>query len=398
MNSRMCQRGSSSLNARPRNIRLRVGIATAGRFHLLDLARELDELGLDVQFYSYVPRKRAEKFGLPGRCHVALLPFLFPLVAWVRLFPWLFPRALERLISWGLDALIILRMRRCDVFVCMSGMYLYAPRFARWRYGARVILHRGSRHILSQKDILARLPRSQQVTRFMVQRELQGYAIADKIVVPSTHVMESFKPWPEHAHKLFVYPYGVDLGQFPLRSRELPSTPTVLFVGSWSYRKGVDVLTKAIADMDSVRLIHVGALIDAPFPDDPRFVHHELVPQWELKEFYAAAHVFALASREDGFATVLGQALASGLPLVCTDRTGGADFGLFGLGRLIRVVPAEDAAALRHALSQSLDDAIDQISVAPITQAEREMLSWRTYAIRHLEAMIDMQQSPLRSA
>jgi len=150
--------------------------------------------------------------------------------------------------------------------------------------------------------------------------------------------------------------------------------------------------------MDSVRLIHVGALIDAPFPDDPRFVHHEPVPQWELKEFYAAAHVFALASREDGFATVLGQALASGLPLVCTDRTGGADFGLFGLGRLIRVVPAEDAAALRHALSQSLDDAIDQISVAPITQAEREMLSWRTYAIRHLEAMIDMQQSPLRSA
>jgi glycosyltransferase involved in cell wall biosynthesis len=160
----------------------------------------------------------------------------------------------------------------------------------------------------------------------------------------------------------------------------------------------VDVLTRAIADMDSVRLIHVGALIDAPFPDDPRFVHHGPVPQWELKEFYAAAHVFALASRQDGLAMVLCQALASGLPLVCTDRTGGADFGLLGLARLIRVVPAEDAAALRHALSQSLDDATGKTSVAPITEAEREMLSWRAYALRHLEVMIDMQQSPLRSA
>jgi glycosyltransferase involved in cell wall biosynthesis len=388
----MSQQATSSLNARLRDSRLRVGIATAGRFHLLDLARELDELGLDVRFYSYVPRDLAEKFGLPGRCHVAMFPFLFPLVGLARLFPRLFPRAVERLLCWALDALIILRMRRCDVFICMSGMYLQAPRFARWRYGARVILHRGSRHILSQKEILARLPQSQQVTRFMVRRELHGYAVADKIAVPSMHVVESFKPWPDHAHKLFVDPYGVDLGQFPLRKRALPPTPTVLFVGNWSYQKGVDVLTSAIAEMDSVRLIHVGALIDAPFPDDPRFVHHEPVPQWELKEFYAAAHVFALASRQDGLAMVLCQALASGLPLVCTDRTGGADLGFLGLGRLIRVVPAEDTAALRYALRQSLDDALGKTSVAPITEAEREMLSWRAYAIRHLGVMSDMLQ------
>src|SRR5215468_5083848 len=89
--------------------KLRVGIATSGRFHLLDLARELDALGAEVCFYSYVPRKRAETFGLPGRCHVALLPFLFPLVAWERLFPQLFPRITERLMCWGLDIATILR-------------------------------------------------------------------------------------------------------------------------------------------------------------------------------------------------------------------------------------------------------------------------------------------------
>jgi starch synthase len=370
---------------------LRVGIAASGRFHLLDLARELEALGVDVCFYSYVPRKRAETFGLPRRCHIALLPFMFPLVAWERLIPRLLPRTLERLMSWAIDALIILRMRPCDVLICMSGMYVQAPRYAKWRYGAKVILHRGSRHILSQRDILARLPAAQQVTSFIVGRELQGYAIADRISVPSTHVVESFASWPEYTRKLSISPYGVDLDQFPLRRRNSISKPTVLFVGNWSYRKGADVLTKAIEQMEGVQLIHVGALADAAFPNHRQFVHHEPVAQWKLRSFYAAAHVFVLASREDGFGMVLCQALASGLPVVCTDRTGGSDLaGLSGLARLIRVVPVGDSEALRRALAEALDDATR--GAASITEAERQALGWRRYGIQHLQLMNDMLQ------
>src|SRR6516225_1406933 len=179
----------SSLRSRRQ---LQVAIASSGRFHLLDLAREFDALGVDVRFYSFVPRRRSAKFGLPRHCHVALLPFLFPLVACQRLFPRFLPGAMERLTCWALDLLVILRMRRCDVFICMSGMYLQAPKFAKWRYNAQIVLHRGSRHVLSQRDILARLPRAQQVTSYMVRRELLGYDIADRIEVPSTQVLESF--------------------------------------------------------------------------------------------------------------------------------------------------------------------------------------------------------------
>ena len=372
--------------------KLRVGIAASGRFHLLDLARELDALGVEVRFYSYVPRKRAETFGLPGRCHVALLPFLFPLVTLERLLPRLLPHITERLMCWGLDMLTLLRVRRCEIFICMSGMYVRAPRYAKWRYGARVILHRGSRHILSQRDILARLPGAQQVTSFIVRRELQGYAIADKIGVPSTQVAESFAPCPEHACKLFLSPYGVDLDQFPLRTGTLPSSRTLLFVGHWSYRKGVDVLAAAVEAMDGVQLIHVGAVVDAPFPKHPRFVHYDPVPPWELKKFYGAAHVFVLASREEGLALVQCQALASGLQLVCTDRTGGSDLACLGLSRFIRVVPADDAEALRHALAESLEDAVHKTGVPSITETERQALGWRRYALQHLQVMKDMLQ------
>ena len=64
------------------------------------------------------------------------------------------------------------------------------------------------------------------------------------------------------------------------------------------------------------------------FPNSERFVHYDFVPQWRLGEFYAQAHVFAIASKEEGLALVQLQALASGLPLVCTDRTGGGDLSL----------------------------------------------------------------------
>jgi alpha-maltose-1-phosphate synthase len=362
---------------------------------MLDLARELDALGVEIHFYSYVSRKRAKSFGLPGRCHVALLPFLFPLVAWERLLPWLLPRTIERVMCWALDALVILRMRRCDIFIPMSGMYVFAARFAKWRYGALVHLHRSSRHILSQKEILAKLPGARQVTSVMVRRELKGYAIADCIVVPSTHVAESFAPWPECARKVFLNPLGVvDVDQFPLRRGPVQANqPTVLFVGQWSYRKGVDVLAAAIKAMEGVRLIHVGALSDAPFPSDARFIHHDHVPQQKLKEFYWTAHVLVLPSREDGFGIVLSQALSSGLPIVCTDRTGGPDLARFpALSRLIHIVPADDPQALCRALAQALDDASGTTGVAPITESERQMLSWRGYAERDLRFMEQMVQ------
>ena len=380
------------------NAKLRIGIASSGRFHLLDLARELDALGSEVCFYSYVPRKRAKTFGLPGRCHVALLPFLFPLVALERVFPRLFSNVVERLMSWALDLLVILRMRPCDVFICMSGMYVQAPRFAKWRYGAGVIVHRGSSHILSQRDILAQslalAPGAQQVTPFAVRRELKSYAVADRIAVPSTQVVDSFSQSPELVRKLVLSPYGVDLDAFPTRTGTLPSDPTLLFVGNWSYQKGVDVLVEAIEAMDGVRLIHVGALLDAPFPKDLRFVHHEPVPQWELKKFYEAAHVFVLASRQDGFGVVLCQALASGLPLVCTDRTGGSDLAeMPGLARLIHVVPAGDPDALRRALAKALDGTTGKSDVAPITETERLVLGWGRYASHHLQLMNELVSS-----
>ena len=129
----------------------------------------------------------------------------------------------------------------------MSGIYLEAARFARRRYGARLWFERGSRHILSQDRILAAIDGAERPSRLAVRRELAGYELADRIVVPSLHAEESFAVAPELRPKLFRNPYGVDLGMFPARARKPIAEPiALLYVGTWSLQKGCDLLEAAV--------------------------------------------------------------------------------------------------------------------------------------------------------
>jgi glycosyltransferase involved in cell wall biosynthesis len=204
-------------------------------------------------------------------------------------------------------------------------------------------------------------------------------------------VVESFSPWPELYKKIFLNPLGVDIDLFPLMEGRKAGIPTAIFVGQWSFRKGVDVLVKAVKLVPDARLVHVGAIADVSFPEDKQFVHHDHVPQQQLAKFYQQAHVLVLPSREDGFGVVLSQALASGLTVVCTDKTGGPDLAaLPGLSRLIHIVPSDDYGALADALSKSLENAFSTNAVAPISDDERQMLGWRCYAQRDLDFMSEV--------
>ena len=59
---------------------LKINIVSPGRFHVCDLARELDNNGWDVRFYSFVPTNRTIKFGLPAKCNKTVLPFVLPFI------------------------------------------------------------------------------------------------------------------------------------------------------------------------------------------------------------------------------------------------------------------------------------------------------------------------------
>ena len=370
---------------------MKVAILTAGRFHVLDLARELSALGHDVQFYSYVPHNRALKFGLPISCCRSLFFYAAPFLLLRIIAPKKYKSTLDHLLHRVLDTVVQWRIEPCDVVIAMSGIYVKSLLYAKQRYGAKIYLERGSKHIISQKEILDRGAFSgykvDKVPVWAVKRELAGYDLADKIVVPSMHVERSFIEQGIPVNKLFRNLYGVDLTMFG-KSQSLRHVefPTIIFVGNWSYQKGVDVLVAAWRSLGTgVRLIHVGQVGDMPMPIDKNFEHVDPVPQWRLSEYYSRAHVFVLASRQEGLALVQLQALACGLPLVCSDQTGGEDLQRYIADSTnIKVVGVDDFKALSFAMEALLSKSLlIQQPRDLLGEVGRKNLTWSAYGLRY---------------
>ena len=132
--------------------RLRIAIVTAGRFHVVDLARELLALGHDVTLYSALPPARTRALGIPGE-HAR---WLGPMVAGALL---LGRRAMRTplrelaatTVGEAVDRGAATRLEPCDVVIGMSGLCLRTLQKARRKYGAVTIVERSSQHIVAQR-------------------------------------------------------------------------------------------------------------------------------------------------------------------------------------------------------------------------------------------------------
>jgi alpha-maltose-1-phosphate synthase len=367
--------------------RLKIAVVTGGRFHVCDLARELTLLGHDVKFYSLVPPWRTKKFGLPEKNTRWLMPWVSHWYAVRKLaskgkrnwWDWA-----DEMLLRALDRAAARVLEPCDVLIGMSGLCNEVAMKAKKKYGAKVWIERGSRHINSQREILKQIPKADQVPDFAIKREQISYDSADVISVLSQHCLDSFLDQGFSPTRLVKNPLGVDLKMFSPTIAPENNTPTVIMTGTWSLRKGCDVLLKAWEQLGDVRLIHVGIVGDMPIPNHKLIIHHDKVDQSELKKYYQEAHVFALASREEGLATVQPQALACGLRLVCSNRTGGEDLKQWTKDpTAIRVVPVEDATGFANAIRDSLNDCRNETGLRDRLGNMKEHLTWKAYAQRY---------------
>ena len=353
---------------------MKINITSPGRFHVMDLARELDKQGFDVRFYSFVPDKRAIKFGLRKECNASLFFFMWPFLILQKVFP-----SCKIITIKVQDWLTGLLMRRCDILIAMSGNYVYTLKRAK-RNGAIVILERGSKHILEQKRILESIPSlkgRKPVPDINVKRELEGYELADYISIASKHVLRSFQEHNYPTEKLFVNPYGVDLSDF--RPQYSEKQYDVITVGGWNYQKGSDMLALAVEEL-GLRLLHVGAIGDVPFPNSEKFTHIDPVDQKQLVKYYNQARIFALASRQDGFGMVLSQAIACGLPIVCSMHTGGRDIGdITGMKSWVFEMEEYTVEALKSQILKALEFS----KICDASQLDLQELSWDAYGRRY---------------
>lgn len=293
----------------------KIVIASLGRAHLLDCARELKKQGYDVLYFCSTHPNNFEKYDFPVGGH-SLIYYVAPLYFLVRLLPSNFTR---RLYSFTLDLLVCIFMPKCDVFIAQSPNYQFAIKYAKWRYKAITILDRGSSHVRIMNDFMLLFGGRQHTNRYL-KRDEHEYHTVDYITLASDFVYKGFIDKGFSINKLFVNPYGVSLYNFhpTLCSCEYDA----ILVGQWSKRKGHELVVNTFKDTD-YKILHVGSITDYPFPDYSNFKHIDSVPENELINYYSKSRIFLFPSYEDGFGLVLLQAAACGLPIVCSSNSGG---------------------------------------------------------------------------
>lgn len=152
---------------------------------------------------------------------------------------------------------------------------------------------------------------------------------------------------------------GVDTTRFspaPVRIRTGDGLQ-VLYVGRFAPEKALDVLLRAVAQVDVAHLTLVGQgpeetrlrALAADLAMTDRVRWHGPAEQRDLPALYRQADVFAMTSLNEGIPVVLMEAMACGLPVVATDVGGIAELVTPQTGVLVSPSdPAPVAAALRR--------------------------------------------------
>lgn len=366
---------------------IRVIVSSGGPFHAYHLARGAQAAGYLKRFITTVfdgtqaglDVRLARQIKLPAAVAVGL-----------RMLP--VPGAQYWSYFLG-DNLFDLLARRwvdeCEYFHVFNNYGLYSLRKAR-RLGATVIVERSAGHPAYVDRLLReeyarwglRLPPSH---GWLLRKQLQEFAEADYVMVPSEFVWRTMAGEGVPVSKLVRVHLGFDPGRFaPAETERRDDAFRVLYVGGLSLQKGLPYLLEAFRRLNLPRseLLFVGSLSEDARAFLPKyeglFRHVRFVPHAELPAYYHNASIFVLPSLQDGFGMVVYEAAACGLPVIVTENVGATvRDGLDGF-----VVPIRDAEALAAKLLYLYEHPAERRAMG---RSAREYVSRYTWQAYHAE-------------
>lgn len=205
---------------------------------------------------------------------------------------------------------------------------------------------------------------------------------------------EYFITYGADKNKIYKYPftslYDKDILMEPVDQREkidlrrrlgIEEERVIITVGRFIYLKGFDVLIKSAAKLDK----NIGIYIIGGEPTEEYIklkkeclaenIHFEgFKSKYELLNYYKAADLFVLPTREDTWGLVINEAMACGLPIITTNRC------IAGL----ELVDSENGCIIPTDSSQDLTDAIKKIiadkqKIDYMGRKSLERIKWYTF-------------------
>jgi len=322
---------------------LKIVIVVQGRFQAFDLARELIRAGVQVILLTNYPKYIAERFGIPKENVISCLSHgvvskLIDKAGGWRLNAVFEPCLHSWFSRWAVRTLRGMDVNAIHVFsgVCEELMLGLSGR------PVLKLLARASAHIRTQARLLeeetARCGQAiDHPSPWRLSREEREYKMSDLIIVNSSFARESFEAEGVPPEKIRTLLLGAQLEHFRASeddierrcARILAGEPLrVLTVGSFNLRKGaldlVEIAKRVNGRMkfrmvgdaasDMLRLKKAGPI---------EFIGRQ--PQFSLPSIYREADLFLFPTIEDGYAVVLSQAQAAGLPVLATPNCSAPD-------------------------------------------------------------------------
>jgi glycosyltransferase involved in cell wall biosynthesis len=248
-----------------------------------------------------------------------------------------------------------------------------------------------------QPEFAAALPRIDLLPREYSERLQVECALADRILVGSTFVRESFVATGHDASKLAVTPYGVDTERFtPRRTARGDGTFRVLFVGQIGQRKGMSYLLQGYERFrrPDCELHLVGDYVsghEVYRRYRHLYRHTPNVPQTELPALFHDADVFLFPSLIEGMPLVVLEAMACGVPVITTTH-GPGDIVRHGVDGFF--VPIRDSEAIAERLEQLYRDRDLREQMGRNAREQAVRHSWDAYVRCAADAVLVPQRRP----
>jgi glycosyltransferase involved in cell wall biosynthesis len=259
----------------------------------------------------------------------------------------------------------------------------------------RTILERGSTHIEFQNETLQAEYKLRNkffaINKSTLTKELVEYSLVDTIVIPSKFVEKTFIEKGFSQNRLFINHFGAS-SFFEKRESKNDERFRVLYLGSFSIRKGAYYLYNAVKELQNLDLDFwfIGK-IDSEVKElfnelkklgNVRFFGH--INHYELKSLIEQCSIALHPSLEEGQSMVINQVMKVGIPFVATPNSGAEEL-VVHLNNGIIIEPSS-TIELVNAVKQLY---LNRADLRRLTENLENMdvlgNSWEAYGNRYLE-------------
>ena len=371
----------------------KVNISVVGRFHAFDLAKQMQKHNVLNKLITTYPKFFAKKWDIPSEKIVSEL-HLELLNRYKSKIPFISDNHINMFLKERHDRRSIKYLDNIDVFIGWENVSLKSIVEAKKR-GIVTILEKGSAHktffIKNQIEEYASKNQVYDTSYLSWGKDLVEYELVDYISIPSSFVKRTFIERGIPEEKLIVNPYGVDLEQFKQIKKE-DDIFRIIYAGGLTFHKGSHYLLQAFFELNlpNCELWHLGSISEEMKPyitkyqnENIKFLGHK--PQDELYKYYSQGSVFIMPSLLEGLSLVQLQAMACGLPLICTTNTGGEDL-ITKDGEEGFVIPIKNVEALKEKIVYLYENQdICKTMGEKAKKRVEENFTWDDYGDRYIE-------------